>query len=647
MVRRIEDARQVDFALDLPPRALIPPDGWKTPESLPELDGLVAFDWETRDPGLGLQKGSSWPHKGEGFVCGAGLAWGTNTLYAPLNHAAGNMDPMLFWPWLRKQAAKPGVTFVMANSIYDAGWLKRHGIVLANSPVDVQAMAYLIDEHRISYSLNALSREYLGKSKSTAELKAAARPFNVFDPMTAMDRIPAWVAAPYGTYDAVLTLELYRKLLPQIIADDLMEVHTLEREAAMVAVDLRWRGVRVDLEQAELLRADFVAKRDAALQRIFDLTQVRCDPFESSEVMRALRAEDPNVQFGLTGNGNESAAQRVLQAIGTPVARAALDARRYDKAVSTFIDGYIREFVRPNGRIHAEFHPTRRSDRNDDSFDSAWSPGTTSGRFSCSNPNLQNIPTRDDEIGPATRSCYLPEEGEDWCKLDWSSQEPRISLHFAYKAHCRGAADMVQRFLDNPKTDLHGECATLMGIDRRPAKVINLAIAYGQMGASFCREMGLPTKTIRSRRTGQMIEVAGEEGQRLLDNHYRAVPFVREIFELAKRTAERRGWIKTLSGRRIHFKTYGDGNYARTHKALNAAVQGSAADQMKYALVGMRNACIPVLVTVHDEAGISLPPGAEGRGRLAAAIEIMETCLPISVPMVADYKIGRSWGEIA
>lgn len=651
MSRTIHDPRQGGLDLALRPEQYIAPADWQPPESLPDLQGIVAFDWETKDPGIGQQRGSSWPYKGEGHVCGLGLAWGDNTLYAPIYHAAGNMDPMLFWTWLRAQAAKPNVIFVMANSIYDSGWLSRHGITPANDPYDVQAMAYLLDEHRRNYSLNALGHAYLGRGKSTTQLRERARSVNVDDPMNNMDKLPAWMVAPYGTDDARLTLDLYRHLMPLIQEQGLERVHEIERGAAMCAVDMRQRGVRVDFPRAERLADAYRLKRDTAIKRVLDSTGVPCDPFESAQVVKALQAENSRVELGITDKGGTSANKSVLARIGSPVALAILAARRYDKAISTYIEGGILRFAR-EGRIHAEFHPTRRSDnQEDDVFASSdEDQGTTTGRFSSSNPNLQNIPIRDPEIGRDMRSCFLPEEGEDWGKLDWASQEPRITLHFAVRAKRRGAAEMLQRFLDNPKTDVHMECAQLMGVPRSPAKIINLALAYGKQGASLCRDLGLPTKWIKIRvgtPQEREIEVAGDEGQRLLDKHYEAVPYVKEIFELAKSTAIERGYIKTETGRRIRLETYPNGDYIRPYKALNGSVQGTAADQMKLALIGMRREGIPYNLTVHDEAGLSLPRGEEGVRRLTRAVEIMETCLPLAVPMIAEFKIGPSWGEVA
>lgn len=632
---RTKDPNQMSLGLIEKPRVWTPPENWRTLESLPELEGIVALDFETKDPGIAKGMGSSWAFD-EGYICGAAVATDDWAFYAPISHAAGNMDAMLFWTWLRKQCAKPSVTFVMANSIYDLGWLRSHGILPANAPFDVQAMAFLLDEHRRSYSLDTLGHELLGEGKLGESLKETAKQHHILKPMESMDKMPAWMVEPYAVQDAILTLRLFDKLRPKIVEEDLVRVLDMERWSARVAVDMRYRGVRIDTDRVERLRAKYTKLRDDALARVFDLTGVRMQPFENEAAARALRIENPRIVFEKTAMGHDSVRKEFVESLGTPVAKAIATARKFDKAVGTFIDGYLTKYV-VRGRVHGEFHPTRRADEDAEG-------GTTSGRWASSNPNLQNIPARDPVLGPDIRGCFLPEEGERWLKLDWASQEPRLTVHMAVRAHQRGAEAMAQRYRDNPHTDLHGECAVLMGVARGPAKAINLGLTYGMQGAKLCHTLGLPTKMITTRR-GVVVEVAGDEGQRLIDAHFNAVPFMRGLYDLAKATAERRGYVKTISGRRIRFERGADGRYWRTHKALNGVIQGSAADQMKLALAQFYREGIPAALTVHDEADRSIPQGAEGERIKARMVEIMESIVPLEVPMVAESLVGANWGE--
>jgi DNA polymerase-1 len=466
--------------------------------------------------------------------------------------------------------------------------------------------------------------------------------------MSNMDKLPAWIVEPYALDDVDLTYCLYYDLIPKIAAEKLGEPLRLESECTMVSVDMRWEGVRVDQRRLELLGAQFALKVERALAQIIDLTGIRVEPFDNGEAMKALRAENSAVQFGITEKGRDSVDRFALQAIGSPVAMAILEARKYEKARGTFVES-LGHYIR-NGRIHAEFHSTRNnSSNNDDMFGDDSMYGATSGRWASSHPNLQNIPARDDVIGPAVRSCFIPEDGERWLKLDYASQEPRLTVHFASMAtingnRLTGAAEMVERFQKNPMTDLHGECAALMGVSRAQAKTINLALAYGMQGGALCKSLGLPTKTM-TMFNGNEIEVAGDEGEILLRKHFNAVPFVRQLFDLAKHTAKSRGYVKTITGQKIRFERYADGKFARVHKALNGVIQGSAAGQMKMALVALRRENMPVNLTVHDEADCSVPMGEAGEILIDRMTTIMEEVIKIAVPMVAEAKTGPSWGE--
>jgi DNA polymerase I-like protein with 3'-5' exonuclease and polymerase domains len=647
MVNRIDDLRQVDLGLVEVPRSFTTPADWKPPESFPELFGVCAIDFETKDPGIAMGRGSSWPIIGEGFVVGCAFRWAGGKVYFPLKHAAGNIESeRSFWLWLRVQAQKPDVYFVMANAPYDTGWMKRVGVTPHRPPMDVQVMAFLLDEHRRSYSLANLSKEFLHRDKGTLTLYDAARALHIRKPMENMDKLPAWIVEPYALDDADLTYELYHYFHPKIMAEELGNVFELETDCNLVAVDMRYVGVRVDQAKLERLGTLFAMRRDAELAQIARISGVHMQPFENEAAVRALRGENTNVQLGHTDMGRESVAKSVLLNINSPVSNAILAARKYDKAISTFIASTI-SFIH-NGRIHAEFHPTRNSKSNDDYFADDSVSGAGSGRFASTNPNLQNIPARDPDIGPFIRACYIPEEGERWVKLDYASQEPRLTVHFAnlviYNGRpLRGAAEMVERFNKNPLTDLHGECATLMGIERGPAKVINLALAYGMQGASLCRSLGLPTKWIKLR-NGRDLEVAGDEGERLLAKHFEAVPFIKGLADVAKAQGNTHGYVKTISGRRLRFERYPDGNYARLHSALNKVIQGSAGDQMKMALVALRKAGLLCPLTVHDEADRSIPMGVEGERIVDRMVEIMEDVVQITVPMIAEAKTGDSWG---
>src|SRR6185503_19606001 len=196
--------------------------------------------------------------------------------------------------------------------------------------------------------------------------------------------------------------------------------------------------------------------------------------------------------------------------------------------------------------------------------------GVAGGRWSSSNPNLQNIPRRDPDVGPAIRSCFEPEDGEAWGKLDYSSQEPRLATHFAYrlwevrdrlgdhwKDRFEGADEMVRRYNEKPDLSMHKVVADALGINWRKdkkayddVKQLNLGIIYGMGGKKFCQTVGLPTKFIVTD-WGKTLEVAGDEGQALLDKHFERFPWIKDVAEFSAEWASQRGYMKTITGRRI------------------------------------------------------------------------------------------------
>lgn len=616
------------------------PDNWRPHDDLPELTGIVALDTENKDPGLSSGYGTSWPH-GIGFVCGIAISWSGGDFYLSFGHSEGNIDKARVIRWLKAQAAKPDVTFVYANCQYDLGWLWREGITPLNLPHDVQGMAAILDEFKFSYSLDSLGREYLGTGKSDDAFSAACAAGGLYDPKSNMDLVPGWIAEAYGIQDGRMTRLLYEHFLPLLEAEDLIPVYTLERECYLVGFDMKRNGVRVDTDEAERQITRFEGLRDAKLELVRQATGVSCSSTDNVSLARALRIENPNLDLPQTNQGRDSIRKEIMEGLKSPVADAINAARRYDKACNTFLQGYILD-CSVRGRINADFNPLRRSGT-DDNTESMR--GTGSGRWSCTDPNLQNLPTRDKEIGPAVRACFLPEEGQDWAKLDYNSQEARIAVSLAERAKLRGAKEMAERYRAHPRTDLHKETADLMNVTRQEAKTINFAILYGAGGAEICRRLGLPTAHKRLL-NGDVIEVAGPQGDTLLRRHSQNIPFIKAFQKATKEAADKRGWIRTLGGRRVRFQKRGD-EYNRTYKACNGAVQGGAADQCKIAVVHMRREGILPLIIVHDDTNTSVDQGGAGEVMVQRIKDIMESAVRLTVPVLADVKTGANWAEVS
>jgi DNA polymerase I-like protein with 3'-5' exonuclease and polymerase domains len=304
-----------------------------------------------------------------------------------------------------------------------------------------------------------------------------------------------------------------------------------------------------------------------------------------------------------------------------------------------FLQGFIVDFSH-RGRIHAEIHSYRSDDG-----------GTRSYRFSYSNPPLQQMPSRT-EAGRLVRTVFLPEDGELWLSSDYSQQEPRLTVHYAYECGIRGSAEAVDYYRYNPNPDYHSMVAEMFGQPRKRAKIINLGLAYGMGVEKLADGLDLPL----------------DEAKKLLDEYNERVPFVGGLSKHARQRADQRGYIKLIDGARCRFDMWelswrekGDGwspalpleaarekwpdrrlRRAFTSKALNRLIQGSAARQTKLAMRQCWREGIVPLIQMHDELCNSVREPAQ----VARITEIMETVIKLQVPSKADSKIGLNWGSV-
>lgn len=629
------------------------------PELKDAPPGYLALDFETEDPTL-LERGSAWAFDGIGQVIGMAVAWEGFESYYPIGHREGNVDKDKVIAWLTAHLKREDVTFVAANAAYDFGWARRLcGIYPAGGVEDVQFMAALLDEYRFSYSLDSIAKDYLRVGKELGfledlESKWALKHSQV---MAHLKQLPGPALAPYASTDARRTYDLYIKLKPLIIEQGLLVVHNLESALIPMSIEMKRRGIRVNVNEAHRLSEDIKVNRMPALQEeIKRITNVLVEPWESETIEKALK--DRGITCDRTRTGQPKVDQVALAgwAATEPVAANILALRKMSKIQNTFLDGHILGHQH-RGRVHCDFNQLRSEREGGSGF------GTVSGRYSSTSPNLQQIPTRDKEWGPLMRSLFMAEEGQQIASLDYSSQEPRLAVHFAMLAGLGGAAEAVEQFRHNPRTDYHKMVADMANISRTYAKSLNLGLAYGMGGAKLARSLGLPTQWMQVIKRGtktewieidesqvddlrlshyDCIEVAGDEAKAIIRKWEEGVPFMRGLYTLSSKVAETRGFIKTLLGRRCRFQLGPDGKYGFTHKAMNRLCQGSAADQTKQGMLDLwRQGSVPLL-TVHDELVFSVENESEAR----AYAPIMENAIPLKVPSIVDVNLGKTWGEV-
>lgn len=632
------DKNTIGFFVDLEANRL--DKDWNMPAEYPDLTGYkeIAIDLETCDPNL-TTLGPGWARK-DGFIAGIAVSVesGKKAWYFPMRHQNGNnLDPKITLRWMQKQMATPHMSKIMHNATYDAGWLLAEGVTIEGPIIDTMIAAPLVDENRFSYSLNNLGKDYIDMRKDERLLRAAASDWGV-DAKAEMWRLPARFVGPYAEQDARMTFKLWERLKIEISKQDLHSICNLEMALIPLMLRMRATGVAVDLDKADVVRKGLRSKVKDLKSEIKRLTGVGIEPWASESVRQVFDALD--LTYPRTEAGAPSFTKAFLNAHPHEVAKMIVKLREFDKADSTFIDSILRH--EHKGRIHTEFHQLRSDDG-----------GTVTGRFSSSSPNLQQIPARDPDIKAMIRGLFIPEPGEKWGSFDYSSQEPRLLVHFAGSLPDTTRHPIVDKIIEEYNTsdvDLHQMVADIAGISRKEAKTVNLGIMYG-MGVSNL--------------AGQ-LDVTVEAAKEVLDTHRSKVPFVKQLADLASKQAEKNGQIRTLLGRLCHFhlweprsfemgkppkpfeeaqKEYGGvGGIRRayTYKALNRLIQGSAADQTKKAMVDCLNEGLTPLLTVHDELCFSIPD----QKTADKVQEIMEHGIQLKVPSKVDAELGNNWGEV-
>ena len=606
-----------------------PRSDWTPPETLPDLSSAerIAVDLETKDPDLKLS-GPGWA-TGNGHITGIAIATDNWSGYLPIRHeGGGNLDVDLVLRWLNKTLSGRADK-IFHNALYDVGWLKREGVTIQGKIHDTVIAAPLVDEHRRRYSLDSLGADYCDETKDETLLNDAASSWGI-DPKSEMYVLPAKYVGEYAEQDAVLTLKLWDVLQKKLIDENLQSIYELESSLIPLLVEMRWKGVRVDISKAEESVQTLRKQERDCIKQIKYKYGVDVDVWASASVARAF--DKAGLTYPRTQKTNApSFTGKWLESLNHGLPKLIVEARKYQKIRSAFIENMVLEHAH-KGRIHGQMHPLRGD-----------SGGTVSGRFSYSTPNLQQVPARDPVLGPLVRGLFLPEEEHSWGAFDYSQQEPRLTVHYASRMKLPGSEEAVSAYKEDD-ADFHQIVADMAGIARKDAKVINLSLSYG-MGK---------TKLI------QALGINDLEADALFNNYHSKVPFIKELTLSCSRKAENVGYIKTLLGRKCRFDMYEPRNEkntplpfeqayeeyganlrrAFTYRAFNRLIQGSAADMTKQAMLDMWKEGIVPHIQVHDELDVSVLNKQESR----KIVEIMENCVDLAVPSKVDAEIGETWG---
>ena len=403
------------------------------------------------------------------------------------------------------------ITKVFHNALYDLGWLRAEGIEVKGKIIDTMIAAPLLDENRKWYNLNSLARDYLGEFKDEKLLKSAAEEFGV-DPKSGMWQLPPRYVGKYAEQDALITLKLWDNLSKKITQQECTSIFELEIDLLPVLFEMKTKGVRVDVEKAHQTKKDLTKIEESLIQEIVKETGITVEPWVATSVAKVFDAV--GLPYSRTEkSGAPMFTKQFLTNSTHPIAQKIIKIREINKANTTFVDTILEHSH--NGRIHCDFH-SLRSDGG----------GTVTGRFSSSNPNLQQIPARDPEIKKLIRGLFIPEEGHKWGSFDYASQEPRWLVH--YCATLTGVdrhpqIDDVVKMYHEGNADFHQMVADMANIPRKQAKTVNLGIMYG-MGKG---------------KLANVMDIDIEEAEKLLETYNQKVPFLKSLSEKAMNRAAR------------------------------------------------------------------------------------------------------------
>ena len=659
------------------------PKDYVLPTHFPNLAGAdrIGWDWETKDPNLG-DKGNG-VYRQDGFIVGGALAaWKHGQLihaeYYPIAHRNGpNMDREKVIQYFKDNLNHFDGEIVGANLLYEGDWGQSVGINPQYAKWrDVQWAEALIDEMAFNYKLGTLSQKYLGMGKVTDHFALDYGP----DYIKRFDEVHPGHARAYGIGDVLLPNAILNRQYKELESLKMTKLFDIESRLTPFLLYLRRQGVRLDMDKAMQFKGELEAKRASKLA---ELSEVMGIQFNEENFGNAKLLEYAFAKIGIkvphTAKGVLSITDKWLHNLEHPAGKLLEAANKYDKAKGTFIDGYVFDYA-VDGRIHGDFHPLRKADDNGEN-------GTESGRLSGSNPNLQNIPARDEEIGPMCRSMFVPEEGAQWWAMDYSQIEYRMLVHMAaIMPEIKGSGEaavrrqkslesvkaVIKLYKEKPDTDFHQALADLVTkvlgreFKRKDAKNLNFGLVYGMGLQKLATDLNMLDKDGKP----------NEHVKPLMETYHGAAPFVKDLYDLCIHNASTKGEIRTILNRRSQFdfwqprhrdknkqytelpyeqaiNAYGfDLERCQTHKSLNRLLQGSAADLMKVAMVTSWEAGVfssttdfTCSLTVHDELDGSIFPTTRGKECYDELLNIMPNAIPLHLPVLVGDGVASDWSE--
>ncbi|MCA6484066.1 MAG: hypothetical protein IM547_01535 [Chitinophagaceae bacterium] len=579
---------------------------------------ILYLDFETKDRGLSAGLGPGWPYKGFLDVIGYSYSldgktpkWSTNI---DLLHALVESCDVL----------------VAHNAAYELGVLEYLGVKYVDKKiVDTLLLAKLYNNQRFTYSLDSLGIDYLGDRKTNDKLANKARELKLVK-SKAQDAVKyakanldvlykhcPEVVIEYANHDVNLLIKLYN-FLDDKVPDSIFKNLLSDLQKAVTGI--RKRGVLVDTTLLQSSEVKLSQELDVALRRLREFIGDE-NPNSTATLVKVL--DQHGIPYPMTDKGNPSITAKWVEGQHGEFFESLQLYRKLNKLHNDFVikiktmisAAYGKAASEPGNivRIHPELNVMG---------------ATATGRFSSSNFNMQQLPKRDPYAKPLVRGFIIPEAGCDFYCLDFSAQEPRLQVHYADMIGSSGGKELSKRWSANPNFDMHSEVAKICGIDRTPAKIINLGLSYGMSSTKLAKTLKLSDK----------------EARILIDTYHKKAPYLKDLTEACKAQLRKNGGIRSLLGRKITKPDdFYDEDTGRVqdflYKGINMLIQGSAADQTVAAIVEAYRAGIPLGYPIHDELTASL----DSELTAVKLQYIMENCVRLRVPSKSEITKGPTF----
>lgn len=578
---------------------------------------------ETKEPGYDVEtNGLDWKRC---FVCGYSVSDGKTAVYVSVRHGGGgNIEQVAAFESEIARVAKEHTGKIIGhNTKFDYHFSENHGIKLGNKIGDTMVAACLLNENRRGFSLGAVARQYnIAQKKEGILYDHIGRLFNVKPDRSSMGHF--WrlsgtdpIAVEYAGYDTLVTKQLWEQQKKDIYEQNLDPVLGLEDNLSYVLQKMERRGIGVDPEER--------ARAVAQIERMYLEAYAKLPVDENFIAMNVNSKKDliqyfemcDNTDWPMTAPTNRFPdGQPSFNKAWLAASQEGLDilnARKLEHLKASFLD-VLDDHVFKN-RIHTTFNQTRGETH-----------GTRGGRLSSSNPNKQQVPKRDKQLGKIYRRMFAARPGYTLVEFDYSQAEPRLYTHYS------GEPTLLAGYHATPIIDMHGIAAQYMNTSRDIAKNLNLGIMYTMGIKKLALQLGIPIPQARE----------------IYNLWHRTFPLVSEFTKKAEAVAAQRGYVKTILGRRRRFP---DVDYC--YRAANAIVQGGSADIMKWKLCevdrylennGLEDVCL-MLLTIHDSVVFEIHK--EHLHILDKIREILQAvqCSPfnLKLPFKVDMGMGDNW----